>query len=139
MCWTMSRALVEFDDLHSLNNLIKQLPGRAEKVVNEVLHTDGVEIVTKEMTNLIPVSREQKTHAKNVRWSAVELGNLNFVVKSKGGAANRKGSFGYLVFPDEGRGPSNPLEQDFSGRSLQRSTPKILEKLHGALNNLLGE
>lgn len=135
----MTRGLVEFDDLNSLSNLIRQLPSRAEGAINEVLHTEGVEIVAKEMTNLLPVSNRQKSHAKKSKWWAKETGNLVFVVKSRGGAASRKGSFGYLVFPDEGRGPSNPFEQDFSGRSLQRSTPKILEKLHGALNNLLGE
>lgn len=133
----MSRALVEFDDLSTLSDLIKQLPGRAEQAINQVLHTDGIEIVAKEMTNLIPVSKSDGKHAKNSKWWASEEGNLSFVVKSRGGAANKKGSFGYLVFPDEGRGPSNPWEQNFSGRSLQRSTPKILEKLHGALNNLL--
>lgn len=135
----MTRGLVEFDDLSSLSNLVQQLPGRAEETINQILHTDGVEIVAKEMTNLLPVSNRQKPHAKNSKWWTKETGNLEFVVKSRGGAASRKGSFGYLVFPDEGRGPSNPFEQDFSGRSLQRSTPKILEKLHGALNNLLGE
>ena len=131
--------MIEFDDLTSLSELIRQLPNRAEKAINQVLHTEGVEIAAKEMTNLIPVSRQSKKHAKNSKWYTSKVGNLEFIVKSRGGAANNKGSFGYLVFPDEGRGPNNPLEQDFSGRSLQRSTPKILDKLHGALNNLLGE
>ena len=133
----MSRAMIEFDDLSSLSELIKQLPGRAEQAINQVLHTDGIEIVAEEMTNLISVSKSDGKHAKNSKWWASEVGNLSFVVKSRGGAANKKGSFGYLVFPDEGRGPFNPMEQNFSGRSLQRSTPKIMEHLHSALDNLL--
>ncbi|MFB7157340.1 hypothetical protein [Lysinibacillus sp. NPDC056232] len=44
-----------------------------------------------------------------------------------------------MVFPDEGRGASNPWAQHFSDRSLQKSTPKILEKLHGALEELIEE
>lgn len=133
------RAMVVFDDLTSLNERIRQFPNRAEKAINEVLHTQGIEIVTREMTNLLPVSKVNKKHARDSRWSKSEISNLEFVVKTKGGAANKKGSFGYLVFPDEGRGPSNPWQQNFSGRSLQQSTPKILEKLHGALNNLTRE
>lgn len=133
----MSRAMVEFDDLTSLSELIRQLPNRAEQAINQVLHTEAIEIAAKEMTNLLPISKANGRHAKNSKWWTSEARNLEFVVKSRGGAANKKGSFGYLVFPDEGRGPSNPWEQNFSGRSLQRSTPKILEKLHGTLNNLL--
>lgn len=133
------RAMVEFSDLSSLESKIRQLPGRAEAAINAILHTEGIKIVTEEMTNLLPVSKENKKHAKNSKWSAHETGNLEFVVKTKGGAANKKGSYGYLVFPDEGRGPSNPWQQNFSIRASQRATPKILDKLHGALDNLIQE
>lgn len=129
--------MIEFDDLTALHDKIQQLPNRAEQAINQVLHTTGIDIVTKEMTNLLPVSKVQKRHAKNSKWSTNEEHNLGFTVKSEGGAANKKGSFGYLVFPDEGRGPSNPWEQNFSGRAKQRATPKILEKLHGTLDDLL--
>ena len=131
--------LIDFDDLTSLYDRIRQFPNRAEKAVNKAMHTEGVEIVTEEMTNLIPVSKRQKRHAKDSKWHKHETGNLEFVVKSRGGAANKPGSYGYLVFPDEGRGSSNPRKQDFSGRSLQTSTPKVLQKIHGALDKLLEE
>lgn len=133
------RAQVEFNDVMALEEKIKMFPGRAEKAINKTLHTEGIEIATREMTNLIPVSKAKKKHAKEINWSRSEIGNLEFVVKSKGGAANKKGSFGYLIFPDEGRGPSNPWAQHFSDRSLQKATPKILEKLHGALEELIEE
>ncbi|MFJ8100234.1 hypothetical protein [Lysinibacillus sp. NPDC096212] len=134
------RSLVEFNDLTSLEEKIKALPGRAEEAINKVLHTDAIAIATKEMSNLLPVSNvTNKRHAKESNWSTSEEHNLGFVVKTKGGAANKKGSFGYLVFPDEGRGPSNPWAQHFSDRSLQKSTPKILENLHGALEELIEE
>lgn len=138
MCIEM-RAMIEFDDLTGLYDKIRTLPNRAEKQINKILHTEGLEIATKEMTSLLPVSRVNKKHAKNSKWYAYETGNLQFVLKSRGGAANKKGSFGYLVFPDEGRGPNNPWAQHFSDRSLQRTTPKILEALHGALDELLEE
>lgn len=119
-------ASVEFDDLERLHEKIKRLPNVAEALINQILHVDGVEIVTKEMTNLMPVSKRNKKHAKHSKWSKNDEFNLGFSVKSAGGAANKKGSFGYLVFPDEGRGPSNPWAQHFSDRTLVRKTPKIL-------------
>ena len=138
MCIEM-RAMIEFDDLTSLYDKIRALPNRAEKQINKILHTKGLEIATREMTSLLPVSRVNKKHAKNSKWYAYETENLKFVVKSRGGAANKKGSFGYLVFPDEGRGPNNPWEQRFSNRASQRATPKVLQELHEGLNELLRE
>lgn len=133
----MSRALIEFDDLTTLHDKIRQLPNLAERAINDVLHTQGIEIVTNEMTNLMPKSKGSKKHAKDSKWSKSEEHNLGFTVKTRGGAAKNKGSFGYLVFPDEGRGPFNPWVQNFSGRAAQRATPKILDKLHGTLDELL--
>lgn len=131
------RAQVEFADISVLEEKIRMLPGIAEKAMNQVMHTQGVEIATREMTNLLPVSKARnKKHAKDSKWSTSDLANLKFAVKSKGGAANKKGSFGYLVFPDEGRGPSNPWAQHFSDRALQRATPKVLAELDEALQEL---
>ena len=135
----MARAMIVFDNLTALEERIRMFPNRAEGAINKVLHNDGVKIVTQEMTNLMPESKANKKHAKQSKWSTHETGNLEFVVKTKGGAANKPGSYGYLVFPDEGRGPSNPWEQNFSVRSLQKSTPKVLQKIHGALDKLIEE
>lgn len=133
------RAMIEYDNLTGLYDKIRALPNRAEKAINRVLHTQGLEIATREMTSLLPVSKVNKKHAKNSKWYKHETANLQFTLKSRGGAANKKGSYGYLVFPDEGRGPSNPWAQHFSDRAAQRATPKILEALHGALDELLEE
>lgn len=133
------RATVEFDDLRGLQDKIKQLPNISEGIINQVLHVDGVEIVVKEMTELMPMSKQNKKHAKQSKWSSSQEFNLGFRVFSKGGAANKNGSFGYLVFPDEGRGPTNPWAQHFSDRSLVRATPKILELLDIELTNKIQE
>ncbi|WP_338016186.1 hypothetical protein [Metasolibacillus meyeri] len=131
--------MIEYGDITGLEEKIKSLPNDAESVINRILHTKGLEIATHEMTNLIPVSKRNSKHAKHSKWYAFETPHLQFVLKSKGGAANKKGSFGYLVFPDEGRGPSNLIEQNFSGRAMQRATPKILQELSEGLDNLLRE
>ncbi|HDR4840249.1 TPA: hypothetical protein QCR21_006057, partial [Bacillus cereus] len=57
----------------------------------------------------------------------------------RGGAANKKGSFGYLVFPNEGRGSHNPLEQRFAERGIVNARPRILAELHKGVDKVLEE
>ncbi|NUK31045.1 hypothetical protein HT574_13400 [Parageobacillus sp. VR-IP] len=121
-----------------------KLPDKMESATNDVLHTDGIRIATEEITKLIPVSTRKgkirnKKHAKHSNWSKSEKINLGFVIKARGGAANKKGSFGYLVFPNEGRGAHNPVEQRFMERGLEAATPKILAKLHEKIDQILEE
>lgn len=136
----------EFDyrQIAQLEQKLSRLPHRMEQVINSVLHNDGVEITTTEITKLLPVSTwkgkvRNKVHAKNSKWSKSELHNLGFTIKSRGGAAKNKGSFGYLVFPNEGRGPHNPLEQRFMETGLERSTSKIMELLNKKIDKTLEE
>ncbi|MGG3808569.1 hypothetical protein [Geobacillus thermodenitrificans] len=121
-----------------------KLPDRMERATNDVLHTDGIRIATEEITKLIPVSTRKgkirnKKHARHSNWSKSEKINLGFVIKARGGAANKKGSFGYLVFPNEGRGAHNPVEQRFMERGLEAATPRILAKLHEKIDQILEE
>ncbi|WP_254610105.1 MULTISPECIES: hypothetical protein [unclassified Bacillus (in: firmicutes)] len=140
----MSVFNLEFEQLQRLEEKMMRLPNKMEPTINNILHTDGIRIATEEITKLIPVSRSKwsvrnKTHAKNSNWSKSEKLNLGFRVISRGGSANKKGSFGYLVFPNEGRGSHNPLEQRFAERGIQNATPKILEKLHEGVDKVLRE
>jgi hypothetical protein len=135
---------LNYEQIAELEQKLSRLPGKAEEAINEVLHTDGIEMVTEEITKLLPVSRirnriRNKQHAKTSKWSASEKHNLGFTIKSKGGAANRRGSFGYLVFPNEGRGAHNLVEQRFMERGLEKATPRILERLNERIEKVLEE
>jgi hypothetical protein len=135
---------LEYDELMRLEQKLGRLPKKLEAVVNETLHTDGVEIATEEITKLIPNSqwknrRLTKAHARTSKWSKSENHNLGFTIKSRGGAANKRGSYGYLVFPNEGRGSHNPLEQRFMERGIKNATPKILDKLSERIEKALEE
>jgi hypothetical protein len=135
---------LDYEEIARLEKKMAQLPGKMEGAVNEVLHTDGIRIATEEITKLIPVSRRNnrtrnKIHAKTSKWSTSERHNLGFTIKSKGGAANKKGSFGYLVFPNEGRGAHNPIAHHFMEKGLEAATPKILAKLHEKIDKTLEE
>lgn len=135
---------VDAKEIEALEKKIAKLPNRMEREVNEVLHTDGIKIVADEVTKDLPISSwkgtiRPKNHAKHSKWWKSEKDNLGFTVKTKGGAANKPGSFGYLVFPDEGRGPFNPVEQRFSERGLKLATPKIMDKLSERIDKVLKE
>lgn len=135
---------LDYKAIERLEMKMAKLPDKMESATNDVLHTDGIRIATEEITKLIPVSTRKgkirnKKHAKHSNWSKSEKINLGFVIKARGGAANKKGSFGYLVFPNEGRGAHNPVEQRFMERGLEAATPKILAKLHEKIDQILEE
>lgn len=130
---------VDYSELEALEEKFKKIPENVEKIINSYLHVEGVEKVTKDITSLIPVSRKSKKHARTSKWSKDKLNNLGFTIKSRGGAANKMGSFGYLVFPNGGRGPRNHVKHDFMERGLERSTPRVLKGLSELIDQRLRE
>lgn len=130
---------LDYGDILKLEEKIAKIPEQTENLLNEILHSFGAKSVKDDITSRLPVSNRNKKHAKTSNWSKVEKGNLEFVVKSKGGAANNKNSFGYLVFPNEGRGPSNPMEQRFMEKGLESSTPKVLDEINEQLDKIIKE
>ncbi|MBS4171942.1 hypothetical protein KHA87_01525 [Bacillus sp. FJAT-49736] len=97
--------------------------------MNESLAKHSEKLLVPKITNLIPVSRSvrDKVHARNSQWQKIEKGNLEITIKSAGGAANKKGSYGYLVFPNEGRGPRNHIEQRFMEKGLEAGIPEVVD------------
>lgn len=130
---------IDFKEVEQLEANLAKLGDEAEGTVNELLYKMGVETVTKDVTDLLPVSSRNKKHAKYSKPFTHEPLNLGFIFKTKGGAANNKTSFGYLVFPDEGRGPRNPRKQDFTGRGIDRAKPKIIDELTNVITKKIQE
>lgn len=130
---------IDSRDLERLEQNLSKLGDEAEPTVNEILHGMGVETVTRDVTNLLPVSSRNKKHAKFSKPFTHDPENLGFIFKTKGGAAKNKTSWGYLVFPDEGRGPRNPVEQDFTGRGIDKAKPKIIDELTEVITKKLQE
>ncbi|MDF9457035.1 hypothetical protein ABR769_26270 [Bacillus cereus] len=140
----MSAFELDYEAIEKLEEKMRVLPNKMEPTINTILHTDGIQIAIEEITKLIPVSRSKwsvrnKIHAKDSNWSKNEKLNLGFRILARGGAANKKGSFGYLVFPNEGRGSHNPLEQRFAERGIVNARPRILEELHKGVDKVLEE
>lgn len=108
-----------------LMQAMEKVPKRSEEIINKVLHSSGGKEVSMAIIGFMPRSDRTKKHAKDSKPLEQEDINLGFRIFAKGGAAKNKGSFGYLVFPNEGRGPSNPVAQEFFEQGLESRLDKL--------------
>lgn len=118
----------DFESFMELRDKIERVGRDIETELNQVLKTEGKKTIEPSITNLIPVSKKKKgAHARNSKWASQKIGNLELIIKAKGGAANKPGSFGYLVFPNEGRGPRNHEAKHFMETGRDIAIPKLIE------------
>lgn len=128
-----NKARLDFSDSLKLQEAMSKIPSKSEEVVNHVLLTKGTKEVMQGIIGFMPVSKREKKHAKYSKPLKEKMFNLGFDIVAKGGAANKKGSFGYLVFPNEGRGAHNPVAQAFFEKGLHERESIILDYLMDAL------
>lgn len=122
-----NKATLDFSGSTRLLEAMKKVPEVSERVVNDVLKSRGTKEVMQAIIGFMPVSKRDKKHAKFSNPLKEVMFNLGFDIVAKGGAAKNKGSFGYLVFPNEGRGPHNPVAQAFFERGLESREDIILD------------
>lgn len=127
---------IKFENLTKLKNSMAKVPEKSEEVINDYLHTKGGPSVSAAILGFTPHSgrnkrnyKYNKRHAKDSQPYKQDDLNLGFRIYAKGGAANSKNSFGYLVFPNEGRGPHNPVAQGFFERGLESQEDKMMSDM----------
>lgn len=129
--------MIEFqlndEQAKKLEDAMANIGAESEDLVNKILKTKGTKLMMQHIIRFIPQSSLNKRHAKQSNPLRNKMLNLGFETKSKGGAANKKNSFGYLVFPNEGRGPRNPVAQQFVERGAETANEFILEELIDAI------
>lgn len=129
----MAKFELKSEDLKALEEKMRQLPNIAEDEINKVLHNETAEKVPKTIQEFINISKKKKgTHAKLGRPFKTEPFNLGFFIKTYP-------KFGYLVFPDEGRGKRNKVAQDFTGKGTKKETPKVVDRLLEVLTKRIEE
>lgn len=112
---------------------MEKVPKRSEELINKALHSSGGKEVSMAIVGFMPRSDRNKKHAKDSNPLKQEDINLGFRIFAKGGAAKNKGSFGYLVFPNEGRGRKNPIAQEFFQEGLESRLDKLTQIVLEAL------
>lgn len=125
----VNKTTVDFSKSQKLADAMAKIPSRSEEVINRVLKSRGTREVMESIIHFMPVSRRDKEHAKHSEPLKERMINLGFDIVAKGGAANKRGSFGYLVFPNEGRGSHNPVAQEFFERGLDAKEDMLLDML----------
>ncbi|EIO9132630.1 hypothetical protein LRH83_001426 [Listeria monocytogenes] len=139
----MVRFELDASDLERLLKKITDSPGDVEKAINQSLEKEGAPLAIEGIIRRMPVSQRgakkvrEKSHAKFSNPLLKRMENLGFEIVAKGGASSKKGSFGYLAFPDEGRGSSNLIAQHFFNEGMTDRTPRILEALNEALDRAI--
>ena len=129
----MAKFALNSDDLQKLEESIVRLQETGEKTINEVLHNESGDKVIQSIQSLINVSSKRKgTHARHGKPFKLETFNLGFFIKTYP-------RYGYLIFPDEGRGVRNPIEQDFSGKGIEKERPNVVDRLLQVLTQKIKE
>lgn len=111
------------------------IPEQSERMVNDVLKSKGAKKAVQSIIGFMPISNRNKAHAKNSNPLKEIFINLGFEITPKP-------RFRYLVFPNDGRGRSNPVRQQFFESGLEKVTDSILDDivlaLEEASNQALG-
>lgn len=124
----------------ALDELIKKfeyLPRTAEYSINEYLWDEAGDILYKELMKKMPRSKDKhygskvpKAHAKDTDSVEIFKG-INLMVKVETKVKPKSKDYGYLVFPDEGRGIHNIKKgaQEFFQKTLDAKENEITEGL----------
>lgn len=129
----MVKFTVDTTASQKLADAMAKIPEHSERLINEVLKSKGSKEVIESIIGFMPVSNRNKPHAKESNPLKAKMFNLGFDIVARGGAAKNKGSFGYLVFPNEGRGKHNPHAQEFFERGLNDRRDAIMDAMIEAL------
>lgn len=132
-------------DLEMLEQKFKMLPQKAEYETNNYFwNTAGDILKNRVMRNLPRGIRNKsnykgvpKTHAKDDESLDKITFNLGIKVQTK--LQPKLKDFGYLIFPDEGRGKHQSRSQLFFNRSLETEKEKITTGLLEHLNKKIEE
>ena len=137
---------INYEDIIKLEEKFKKLPNTAEYEINDYLWSEAGEILQKEVYSKMPRSKykhyskkQPKTHAKNSE--SLEIVRYNLGVKVQTKTKPRSKDFGYLIFPDEGRGIRQRRKgsQEFFSKSLESKSKDVIEGLSKHLDKKIKE
>lgn len=132
---------LDFNELIKFEEKIKALPKKAEYEINNYLWNNAGNILKKQVYANMPRSNKNKSkvkdapkvHAKDVE--SLDKATFNLGIRVLTHLKPKSKDFGYLIFPDEGRGLRQKRKgaQEFFSRALENKTDEIAE---GLLNHL---
>lgn len=132
-------------DIEKLIEKFKALPQKAEFEINSFLWNQAGNILQKRVMQNLPRSNRDKskykerpkTHAKDD--DSLDKIPFNLGIKVQTRLQPKLKDFGYLIFPDEGRGKHQSSSQEFFNKALVSETSKINDGLLEHLNKKIEE
>lgn len=135
---------LDYSQSIELEQKLKALPNKAEYETNNYLWSEAGGILEKGIYNRMPRSKykkygKPKTHAKDSE--SLEIIRYNLGVKVQTKTKPRSKDFGYLIFPNEGRGIKQKGKgaQEFFEKTLESETNKITNELIKYLDKKIKE
>lgn len=138
---------LDFKDIQNLEKKIKVLPNKAEYEINNYLWNEAGNILKKQVYANMPkssknksrVKKAPKVHAKDAE--SLDKITFNLGIKVQTHLKPKSKDFGYLIFPDEGRGKRQKRKgaQEFFGKALKSKTNEVAEGLLKHLNKKIEE
>lgn len=128
-----------------LENKLKALPNKAEYETNNYLWSKAGNILEKGVYERMPRSKYRhsksmpKSHAKDTE--SLEIIRYNLGVKIQTKVKPKSKDFGYLIFPNEGRGirQRNKGSQEFFEKTLESKSDEITNGLLDHLDKKIEE
>lgn len=132
-------------DLERLQQKFALLPNKAEYELNnyfwnevgDILKTKVMQNMPRSNRNKSNIKKAPKVHAKDVE--SLEKITYNLGIKVQTQLNPQSKDFGYLIFPDEGRGKHQSKSQEFFHKSLESETDKIERGLMEHMNKKIKE
>lgn len=111
-----------YEDSQQIEAWFKQHGQAVEDITNDYLDQKGSKEIIDSIIEFMPVSKRNKKHAKHSNPLKKQMINLGVIILSKP-------KYGYLVFPNEGRGFRNPIAQHFAEKGLEKASGPIIAGL----------
>lgn len=129
------------EDLRRLEEYFKKMPEEFTRTTNRFMHTYAYTMRT-DIQRRINISHYHPGGQHARISDSLEIGDLylGFYVKTR--ATRTIGNwreYGYLIFPEEGRGPYNPMRQEYFKGAKIKHEPIIYERLKAILERAINK
>lgn len=119
---------ITFQGLERLGDAMEEYGQGAGQIIQGVYEDFAAKEIKTNISKVLPVSgRKFSGHRTGAKAAGIDrvfqhrVTGLDLIVQTKG-------QFGYLIFPDEGRGVHNPRAQRFMQRGLDASVDAIVDR-----------
>lgn len=128
---------LEYKQTTDLASAMEKFGKGAGRVIDEVLHNTGGQLISDEIMNLLPVSGRKwsgkKMAAKRAQPFVQENGSLSVAIKTKS-------AYNYLYFPDDGTNTKRHKgEQYFMWQGAENEAEHIIDLCVSELIKKIGE